>query len=338
MLPEIPDLRLCLAELIRQVPCGTVSTFGDLAEGLGDVVAARWVATVLAELPAELPWQRVILRTGRWPGRDTTRHELQRTLLAADGVVGDETGVAPGVPRFTAFSGPRPLAALSDWQRESARRVDRSPLLNRPGTLAGLDLSYATPELAVAACVQSPRSVPRQQVELTISAPATFPYITGYLTFRELPVLLELVRTAERAGMAADVLLVDGSGVLHPRRAGIATALGVLTGRPTIGVTKHHLCGKFQSSRDEVVAWLELDGERLGARLQPPGRKAPLYVSVGHGLSLEQAVELVEESLDDGGQPRLIRAADGISRAAARVLGRQAGGYAGGTSATTFAD
>jgi deoxyribonuclease V len=338
VLPEIPDLRRCLAELIRQVPRGAVTTFGDLAEGVGDIAAARWVATVLAESPAELPWQRVILRTGRWPGRDPSRHELQRTLLAAEGVLGDETGVSLGVPRFTAFSGPRPLALLSEWQRKSALRVDRSPLLRRPGTLAGLDLSYATPELAVAAWVQSPRSVPRQQIELTISAPVTFPYITGYLTFRELPVLLELVRAAEREGLTADVLLVDGSGVLHPRRAGIATALGVLTGIPTIGVTKHHLCGKVASARDDVVAWFEQDGERLGARLQPPGRKAPLYVSVGHGLSLEQAVELVEESLDDRGQPRLIRVADGISRAAARVLSRQTGGYAGGTSATTSAD
>lgn len=242
------------------------------------------------------------------------------------------------VARFTAYSGPRPLAGLSDWQRESAQRVDRSPLLQRPETVAGLDLSYADSELAVGAWVQSRRNAPRQQVELTISSPVTFPYITGYLTFRELPVLLKLVRAARREGLAADVLLVDGSGVLHPRRAGIATALGVLTGIPTIGVTKHHLCGKVESVRDDVVTWLEQDGERLGARLQPPGRRTPLYVSVGYGLSLEQAVELVEESLDDGGQPGLIRAADGISRAAARVLSRQAGGYAGGTSATTSAD
>jgi deoxyribonuclease V len=280
---------------------------------------------VLAKSPAELPWQRVILRTGRWPGRDSDRQKLQRTLLAAEGVAGDAAGVDRDVTRFTAFSGPRPLALLSDWQRESAQQVDRSHLRHRPLMLAGLDLSYATPERAVAAWVQSPRSAPRQQVELTISAPVTFPYITGYLTFRELPVL-ELVRAAERDGLTADVLMVDGSGILHPRRAGIATALGFLTGLPTVGVTKHHLCGKVEAARDDVVTWLEQDGERLGARLQPPGRSTPLYVSAGHGLSLEQAVELVEESLDDGGQPRLIRAADGISRAAARSLSRQSGG------------
>lgn len=338
MLPEIPDLRRCLADLVRQIPCGAVTTFGDLAEGLGDVVAARWVATVLAESPAELPWQRVILRTGRWPGRDSARQKLQRKLLAAEGIAGDTTGVARDVARFKTFSGPRPLALLGDWQRESAQHVERSPLRQQPATLAGLDLSYTTPERAVAAWVQSPWNAPRQQVELTISAPVTFPYITGYLTFRELPVLLELVRAAEREGLTADVLLVDGSGVLHPRRAGIATALGVLTGIPTIGVTKHHLCGRATTARDDVVTWLEQDGERLGARLQPPRRKTPLYVSVGHGLSLEQAVELVEESLDDSGQPGLIRAADGISRAAARFLSHQAGGYAGGASATASAD
>ncbi|HTN02400.1 endonuclease V [Planctellipticum variicoloris] len=338
MLPEIPDLRQSLADLARQIPCGTVTTFGDLAKGLGDVAAARWVATVLAESPADLPWQRVILRTNCWPGRDSARQKLQRKLLAAEGVAGDAAGVARDVPRFTEFSGPRPLALLSDWQRESAQHVERSPLRQRPATLAGLDISYATPDLAVAAWVQSPRNAPRQQVELTISSLVTFPYITGYLTFRELPVLLELVRAAEREGLAADVLLVDGSGVLHPRRAGIATALGALTGLPTIGVTKHHLYGKAEAARDEIVTWLQQDGERLGARLQPPGRKTPLYVSVGHGLSLEQAVELVEESLDDSGQPGLIRAADGISRATARILSRQAGGYAGGASTTTSAD
>lgn len=323
-LPEIPDLERSLAELLRQVPRGAVTTFGDLAEALGDLVAARWVAEVLAESPAELPWHRVILRTGGWPGQDRERRRRQRDLLAAEGVPGDEAGVTRSVPRFTQFASAHPLARLSAWQRELAQSVDLSPLTRAPTTLAGLDLSYATPERAVAAWIGAKRGNRDHNAEeiWTHAAVATFPYITGYLTFRELPLLLNLLNSATQEGLSADVLLVDGSGVLHPRRAGIASTLGVVAGRPTIGVTKRHLCGKEAGQRDDRVTWLELQGERLGARLQSPGSQSPLYVSAGHGLSLDQAVELVAELLDERGRPRLIWRADQVSRAAARLLTR----------------
>lgn len=323
-LPEIPDLERCLEDLLRQVPRGAVTTFGDLAEALGDIVAARWVAEVLAESPAEFPWHRVLLRTGGWPGEDRERHQRQRDLLAAEGVAGDESGVARAVPRFTQFASSHPLARLSEWQRELSQAVDLSPLTRAPKMLAGLDLSYAPPERAVAAWIGAKRGNcdPNAEETRTHEAVVTFPYITGYLTFRELPVLLELLSSVKQEGLAADVLLVDGSGVLHPRRAGIATTLGLVAGRPTIGVTKRHLCGKDAGQRDECLTWLELDDQRLGARLQRRGSKTPLYVSPGHGLSLEQAVELVEEMLDERGRPGLIWQADQISRAAARRLSR----------------
>ena len=77
-----------------------------------------------------------------------------------------------------------------------------------------------------------------------------FPYITSYLTFRELPILLELLGEVRAAGRMAPVLLVDGSGILHPRRFGVASHLGVAADAATIGVTKKLLCGKVDIGGD----------------------------------------------------------------------------------------
>ena len=321
--PALPDLLGLLRQFVLQIPRGRVTTFGDLAVALGDVKAARWVATVLSAIRAEeqdkLPWHRVLLQTGRWPGSSPVEHDRQRKLLAAEGLVTVPAGLTPGFSRFTEFEGPAPLSDLMQWQRDIARLVSTQPLKSEVRGLAGLDVSYASPELAVGAWVQYSADAPEASGHFTQSQTVNFPYIPGYLTFRELPVLLSLVASAADQ-FPADVLLVDGSGILHPRRAGIAATLGVLIGRPTIGITKHRLHGTVEAAQTGHVVWLADKGERIGARLQPPDDRPPLYVSVGSGLSLEQAVEIVLAQLGPHGQPRPIFAADRLSRQVARSL------------------
>jgi deoxyribonuclease V len=124
--------------------------------------------------------------------------------------------------------------------------------------------------------------------------PIRFPYISTYLTWRELPAFLSVMGEAERAGMCPDVILVDGNGILHPRRAGIATHLGVLQDRPTVGVAKRRLCGEVNTEGMAINEWrpVKLGGEMIGAAVRT-GRNRTLFVSPGHRADLRSAVELV---------------------------------------------
>lgn len=159
------------------------------------------------------------------------------------------------------------------------------------------------------------RPVERHVVE----EPVTFPYIPGLLAFREVPVLARAFQRLERA---PDLLLVDGHGLSHPRRFGIACHLGLLLDVPTIGVAKSRLVGEHAPPPEEAGGTAELrDGpEVIGrvVRTRPGG--APLYVSVGHRIGLEAAVRWVLRlcRARPGGQPYRLpeptRLADQLSK------------------------
>jgi len=130
---------------------------------------------------------------------------------------------------------------------------------------------------------------------VAVEHPVRFPYIPGLLSFRELPLIL--------AGMASlptlpDVLLVDGQGIAHPRRLGIASHLGVLLERPTIGCAKRVLVGTAREPGQARGAVSELrDGsEIIGALVRTRPGVQPVYVSVGHRIDLESAVRVVLET------------------------------------------
>jgi deoxyribonuclease V len=122
--------------------------------------------------------------------------------------------------------------------------------------------------------------------------PASFPYIPGLLSFREIPALLDAFA---RLGALPDLLLCDGQGLAHPRRFGLACHLGVLTGIPSIGVAKSVLVGEHGPLPHARGSWQPLvhKGEVVGAALRTRAGVAPVYVSIGHKLSLETAIEYV---------------------------------------------
>ncbi|MCU0548462.1 MAG: deoxyribonuclease V [Leptolyngbya sp. Prado105] len=122
--------------------------------------------------------------------------------------------------------------------------------------------------------------------------PTTFPYIPGFLSFREVPAVLDAL---EQVKTMPDLLLCDGQGLAHPRRFGIACHLGILTNIPAIGVGKSRLVGKHEDPPDERGAWVPLihKSDTIGAVLKTrPGTK-PLYISLGHRISLESALAYV---------------------------------------------
>lgn len=122
--------------------------------------------------------------------------------------------------------------------------------------------------------------------------PTTFPYIPGFLSFREVPAVLDAL---EQVKTTPDLLLCDGQGLAHPRRFGIACHLGILTNLPAIGVAKSRLVGRHEEVPDQRGAWVPLmhKGDRIGAVLRTRPGTNPLYISSGHRISLETAIAYV---------------------------------------------
>ena len=122
--------------------------------------------------------------------------------------------------------------------------------------------------------------------------PTSFPYIPGLLSFREVPTVLDALDQLETR---PDLLLCDGQGLAHPRRFGIACHLGVLTGLPSIGVAKSRLVGTHAPVPPDKGAHVPLyDGRDLiGAVLRTRDNTKPLYISIGHRISLTSGLEYV---------------------------------------------
>ena len=122
--------------------------------------------------------------------------------------------------------------------------------------------------------------------------PTRFPYVPGLLSFREIPVLLAAL---DKLRITPYLILCDGQGLAHPRRFGIASHLGVYCGVPTIGVAKSRLIGEHGQPMQRRGAWVPLrdKGETIGAVLRSRTNTEPLYVSIGHRVSLPLAVRYV---------------------------------------------
>jgi deoxyribonuclease V len=150
-----------------------------------------------------------------------------------------------------------------------------------------------------------------------VRLPVRFPYITSFLSFRELPLLLALIDEVRREGKLAEVVLVDGSGILHPRRSGIAAHFGVAAGLPTVGVTKKLLCGQVDlkdlepgESRPVVQ-----DEELLGLAIRATaGSRRALFISPGHKTDLTFCEKLVRQLLRGRRLPEPLYWADRLTR------------------------
>lgn len=299
----VPDLALALRGLVEGIPPGKVTTYRAVAEALGDDGAIPFVAQWLSSPAAEgLPVHRVVHASGAvgrtWGGTPAAA----AAKLAHEGVRVVGSKVDP-LARFLVweFSGDRPLSRLQTEQAEVARKAILSPL-PCVETIGALDVAYRGEE-AVAAFVLADGG--GEVLDHAVArAPATFPYISTYLAYRELPVLLLAVQAAAEAGLEADVLLLDGNGVLHPRRAGVASHLGVLLDRPAIGVAKGHLCGHANTEGMTVGEWrpVVLDGDTVGAALRTD-RNRTLFVSPGHKADLSSAIALVQKLTEQGPLP-----------------------------------
>jgi len=187
-----------------------------------------------------------------------------------------------------------------------------------PELVAGLDVAFRGDE-AVAACVLL--SFPELQA-LEISVARTrlrFPYVPGFLSFREVPVMLKALRGL---GRRPDVVLVDAQGIAHPRRCGAATHLGLVAHLPSVGVAKRRLVGHyhFEPRRPDTWAPLYHEGELAGFVYLSKARCKPIFISPGHMVSFTTALEFVRSCVRGHKLPEPTRLAHLEAGRAAREL------------------
>lgn len=190
---------------------------------------------------------------------------------------------------------PRDVAQARAAQAEMAARIIAMDDLAGPILrLGGADVSntrFDPTRRVYAALVTIDAATDAPLDAATETRIADFPYVPGYLGFREVPAL---VAAWSRLALKPDVMLVDGQGVAHPRGFGVACHLGVVLGVPTIGVAKSLLVGAGEPGpKPGDTAPLLWKGQRIGTALRTRRNARPLYVSVGHRIALETAVALV---------------------------------------------
>ena len=198
---------------------------------------------------------------------------------------------------------------LQEQLREQIVTNDQLGVVRR---VAGVDAHHSDKEIWAAVVVMTFPDLSLLESAL-IRLPLTFPYVPGLLSLREAPAILDaLTRLSEKP----DLLLVDGQGLAHPRRFGLACHVGVLSDTPTIGVAKSRLVGTYQEPATKRGAWSPLvqHGETIGAALRSRNGVRPLFVSIGHRISLKTAIELVLRCSTRFRLPEPLRAADKLSR------------------------
>ena len=212
----------------------------------------------------------------------------------------------PGPPPDPAL-----VAALTQQQLALRERLHPAPLPHEPRFIGGCDSSFPTPDtiLSVVVILKFPSL---ELVEKVYShGPVPLPYVPGYLSFREAP---NVVKAFGQLRQRPDVLMVDGHGVAHPRRLGIAAHLGVLLDVPTFGVAKNKLTGRFDEPGPERGSCTPLTdartGEQIGAVLRSKDRVLPLFVSAGQHCDLPTALRLTEACLRGYKLPEPTRLAD----------------------------
>nr|WP_156826714.1 deoxyribonuclease V [Kushneria aurantia] len=212
---------------------------------------------------------------------------------------------------------------LHDWtldpatavalQTSLAPRVIREDRFDRVRHIAGVDIGFEDKGATTRAAVVVMHWPSLTVVEQVLERSATrMPYMPGLLSFRELPAALAAF---ERLETRPDLLMVDGMGIAHPRRLGIAAHLGLWLDMPAIGVGKSRLCGHHGEVPAALGGWTPLThgSETIGAVLRTRERVKPLYISVGHRIALESALDWVLRCLTRYKLPEPTRQADRLA-------------------------
>lgn len=201
-------------------------------------------------------------------------------------------------------------------QKKLASQVIEENCFGKVENICGLDVSYHK-DTAIACGVVLNRKNMRILEEKVVYAEVSFPYIPTLLSFRETPSLLEVAKSLESN---VDLFMVDSNGRLHPFLLGAASHFGILIDKPTIGVAKTLLCGEILPKKEESnYSLILLNGRVVGAAVNTRIGARPVFVSVGHKISLETAIKIVLET-SKFRIPEPLRQADLLSKLSKKEL------------------
>ncbi|MFL4489984.1 endonuclease V [Streptomyces sp. VTCC 41912] len=216
--------------------------------------------------------------------------------------------------------------AVQDRLRGHVRLDEPGPVPGFEGTAVGVDVAYDDEhDVVVAAAVALDARTLAVVDRATAVGPISFPYVPGLLAFREIPTVLDAL---DRLARTPDLVVCDGYGLAHPRRFGLASHLGVLTGLPTIGVAKTPFTFRYEAPGPERGATSPLwddraaDGEpeEVGRALRTQRGVKPVFVSVGHRVDLDRACAHTLHLAAAYRLPETTRAADSLCRKALASL------------------
>jgi deoxyribonuclease V len=204
------------------------------------------------------------------------------------------------------------VAEAREIQEQLRNKVRIVPLQKRPWYVAGVDAAFSDDKVFAAACLY-------QYSDLTLVEQAyavqklAFPYVPGFLSFREGPAIIAAIKKLK---IKPDLILVDGQGIAHPRGIGIASHIGVLLGIPAIGCAKTRLVGEYKEPEKRKGKWspLSFEGEIVGAVLRTSDSVKPLFISPGHKIDLEGAIKITLGCTGRYRIPEPIRCADMLSK------------------------
>ncbi|MDN3547383.1 deoxyribonuclease V [Mucilaginibacter aquaedulcis] len=189
-----------------------------------------------------------------------------------------------------------PAQAIA-YQHELRRQINISPLLSAINTIGGADISFNKySEVVYAGIVLF--SYPELKIigQSTAISKTKFPYISGLLAFREVPALLD---AWDKLTVKPDLMVLDGQGIAHERRTGIATHFGLITDIPAIGSAKSRLTGRYDEPGNHPFDQSPMydKGEIIGIALRSKKNCNPIYISPGHRISMEQSVQVIKNCI-----------------------------------------
>ncbi|MHC4431007.1 MAG: deoxyribonuclease V [Planctomycetota bacterium] len=180
-----------------------------------------------------------------------------------------------------------------ELQTSLAGKVQFTPLGRNPKVVAGIDCAFSRDGQRILSAVVVLK-LPELALVETVSAvrKVTFPYIPGLLSFREAPVCIAAV---EKLTSLPDLFIIDGQGIAHPRRLGLAAHLGLFFDKPAVGCAKSRLTGDFEEPPLEkgTYTFLRAQSETIGAVVRTRSDVKPVFVSVGNKCSLDDAIRIV---------------------------------------------
>jgi deoxyribonuclease V len=290
-----------------------------LAEALGDRIAARWVGhfALHHDHPPDCVCHRIVRAGGVLGGYAASSVERKARRLADEGILVRNGLVDLDRFGFCEFASDRPLDRLRAIQESVRPQIILRPRRRIPKWVGGVDVAYPNPDEGCAAYALVETATGKLVWSTTLRRRVVFPYITTFLSFREIPILLELLAEVRAAGQMAEVVMVDGTGILHHRRAGIASHLGVAASLPTIGVIKKLLCGNvdLDAMAPGESRPIVLDDRWSGVAIRPTdGSPRPIFVSPGHRVDVEYCDRLTRRLLIGRRLPEPIYWADRLSR------------------------